>query len=816
MTFMKLTKFFLLVVLTCCINKICAQADPGDQILVGLKKWHDSYPQEKIFVQTDKETYLAGESIWFKAWCTIENMPTFLSRILYIEISDVNGKVIEKKMYRLDSLSSADGVIDINKDLATGSYSFNAYTLWMLNYPQFVFKKNFFVYNSDYKAKPSAEDKNTQIVFFPEGGDMIEQVNGRVAFKSMNRSGYPLSIKGAIYDNAGTKVRDIQSMHDGMGIFELQPQANKTYVAKVTFANGVNAEYKLPVAKKEGATIQIQNTSPSRIFIIANRGEINKEKYNKLYVVAQVNGNPVYKAVLNFSQDESAGSILKKNLPAGIMQITLFDSTGNPLAERLAFIDNHKIITPAVSLETLSTNKRGQNIYSFKLDSVLQPNVSVSVVSSAINPGSYTKENIASSFLLSSDIKGYIHNPGYYFAGKDAVTLQHLDLLLMTQGWRRFNWKQVKETENIVLKYPVETFMNIKGKVTKSDRPEPVTNGLVTIMIRGDDSTKILSNAYLTDKGEFIIDSLSFKSKAEISYQGTNNKNSQLVVDVTLYPAFIDTLKRSAFKPEVVPDSNFSALDRSALPEYMQTVLRRLDTTGIKVLQTVVIKAKKLNKVDSLQKEYVSPFYETSDQTLVIPEGRSYINIWQYLNQNIPGLNVNPFEVGGVKNIMFGRSQGLTINDEDDDRFIKFFLNEIPVTTETIDALNPGDVALIKVYKGALGFAFGADAGAIAIYTKKGANLYGAIFDKKFSRADKIGYAFTREFFNPDYTSFPDLNKGQKDERVVLYWNPTIKPAKNGIYLLNFHNSDYVNSFKLIIQGMDSKGRMIYKEQVIK
>ena len=808
-------KIFILIITFAFTTAIYAQSDAGDQILIGLKKWHDSYPQEKVFLQSDKEKYLAGTSIWFSLWCTLENKPSFLSRIVYVELVDENGTVADKKMFQLDKASSANGIIDINKDIKSGNYTLNAYSLWMLNYPKFVFKKSIFIYNTDYNAKNYINKKNNpQLTFFPEGGDMIEQVTNRIAFKSTNESGFPVTAKGTVYDNSGNKILDFKTQHDGMGVFDILPVSNIAYTAKVIFENGTNTEYQLPVAKKEGATLQVQNTSPTRIFIIVNRSPVNKEKYNNLFVVAQINGNTVYKANYNLDEGESGSSIIKKNLPPGIIQITLFDSSGNPLAERLSFVDNHQIIDPAVSLETHSTNKRGLNIYSFRLDSLSTPAMSAIVINSSIEPGVNVKENIASSFLLSSDIKGYIHNPGFYFSNKQPATLQKLDLLLMTQGWRRFTWKQVKGEELISLKYPVETFMNIKGKVTKSDRPEPITSGFVSFIIKGEDSTSILSNAYITDKGEFIIDSLYFKTKAQVSYQGTNNNKAQLAIDVNIYPAYIDTLKKSRFTPETI-DSNALA-DKTELPEYLKSGLKSMESARVKILENVVINVKKLSRTDSLQKEYVSAVYDQSDQTLVIPDNRNYLNIWQYLNANVPGLNVNPFQVGGVTNISFGRYDGLGSPEDSDSRYVKFLLNEIPVTADVVDGINPLDVALIKIYKGALGLAFGADAGAISVYTKKGANVGSSVFDKKYLRLQKMGFAVSREYYKPNYTSYPDFNKNEVDDREILYWNPSLKPGKAGNYIVDFHNSDVVNSYKLIIQGIDKNGKLIYKEQIIK
>ena len=784
-----------------------------DQVLKELQQWHDNHPQEKVFLQSDKEKYLAGTPIWFSVWCALDNMPTFLSKIVYVELVDEGGQVIEKKMFSLNSLASAQGVIDIDNKTKSGNYSLNAYTLWMLNYPTFIFRKNIFIYNSDYEKKKFVKTgAKAQLNFFPEGGDMIEGIENQVAFKANNNTGYPLEVTGTVFNAAGVKAAEIRSEHDGMGTFTLVPAAGTGYTAKVTFGNGEKGEFKLPAGKKEGVTLHVQNTSPSRIFLVVNRSAVNKEKYNKLFAVAQINGLPVYKAAFNLDEGESGASIIKKNLPPGILQVTLFDSAATPLAERLVFVDNHQVIEPVVNVETFSAAKRGQNLYAFKLDSLVSPSITVSVVNASVDPGLHLKENIASAFLLTSDIKGYIHNPGYYFSNKLPATLQHLDLLLMTQGWRRFTWKQIKGEEPIALKYPVETFMSIKGKVTKSDRQEPVKSGFVSMIIKGEDSTSMLSNAFLTDKGEFIIDSLTFKNKAYISYQGTNNNKEMLAVDVTFYPALIDTLRRSANTPQVVDSNRIS--DRSELPGYLQTGLRKLDTTGVKVLENIIITAKKMSKADSLQKEYVAPFYENSDQTLVIPENRNYVNIWQYLQQNVPGLDINPFQPGGITNITFDRYAGLE-NGDSDSYYVKFLLNEIPVTGDIIDGLNPKDVALIKIYKGALGFAFGAEAGAISIYTKKGVDAGKAVFDKSYKHVGKLGFSVSREFYSPDYSSYPDINKNIADNRDVLFWKPGIKPSKDGRYIINFHNNDVGNSFKLTIQGMDANGRLIYKEQLL-
>ena len=806
-------KLFLLLSIISFGNLLTAAQAPPEKIIAGLDKWYDENPQEKVFVQTDRDKYVAGETVWFKAWCTLNGRPSFLSRILYVVLSDNDGVVVDKKMFLLDSSATANGVIDLPKSVVSGNYLLTAYTLWMLNYPQFVFEKSVFIYGSDYlNSKKTKPPPPSQLHFFPEGGELVEGLKSRIAFKAINSFGLPAIVQGSIYTKAGQKITDFSSLHDGMGFFELQPMANMSYIAKLVFEDGLKAEYNLPVAKNEGVSLLVNNSSPSRLFILVERSEAGKQKFNKLYIVAQMDGIPVYKATLNFDAGESAASIAKKTLPAGIIQITIFDSTGAPLAERLAFIENYKVFEPKLSLQKLNTGKRTQNLFSFQVDSTAVPFLSALVIDESTDDNRYQRETIISSLLLSADIKGPVNNAGYYFLNKEKTTLQHLDLLLMTQGWRRFTWKQIKGEEPVVLKYPIETYMNIKGKATLSDRPDqPLKEGMINLIIKGEDSTSILSNAYLTDKGEFIIDSIQFRQKAIVSYQGINSKKTQLPVDVKIYPAYIDSLKRTTYR---------SSLNLDTLPLSKNTHLKReldkFDPKGTGVMETITVTAKKISRVDSLQRTYVSPIFENSDQTLMLPENRTYQNIWQFLNATVPGFSVNPFQPGGVTNVSFSRHEGMSLSDEDsDNRYIKFMLNEIQVPTEVIDGLNPSDIALVKIYKGATAFVFGAEAGAISIYTKKGVGTR-AVYDKNFSSFEKTGFAYSREFYNPNYSLFPDLNKTEADYRPVLYWNPKIKQDKNQNYSIEFHNNDITKSYKLIIQGLDSEGRLIYKEQIVR
>jgi hypothetical protein len=788
-----------------------------------LTQFNTSYPQEKVFLQTDRASYVSGETVWMKAWCTVDGLPSYLSRILYVDLVNSKGEVVLKKMYRLDSLSSTAADIDIASTIPSGTYALNAYTLWMQNFPEFVFHKDIFIYGSDYKndPKPVAVPASLKLQFFPEGGDLVQGLSNRIAFKAITNKGLPVAVKGYISDNAGKRITEFASEHDGMGRFELQPEAGKEYTAYIPSGNGGEMQFNLPPAKTQGITLKIENSNPQKLFVLLDRSEMQKEKYGRIKVVAQVNQKVVYEANLNLDQDQNAFSINKKLLPSGIIQVTAFDNNNTPVAERLAFIENYDIVQPVINTDTLSFKARARNHISFTLPQANKASLAVAVTGN--NAENNLSNSIASSLLLTADLKGYINDPAYYFKDKEQATLHHLDLLLMTQGWRRFEWKKILAREYPALKYPVESGIWLTGKVTKSDRSEPVKDGKVSFIIKGEDSTTILADADLTDKGEFLVNDLFFKKKATVAYQGTNNKKEKLIVDVHMLPGYIDTLKRSSRKPFVDLDTS----DSEALARYVRNSMK-LDTTGKGYLGNVTVRSKKLSREDSLNNEYTTGAF-TMGKAVDPSAFTHYTSPWQILQVSVPGIRVegNPFD----PMVFFTRFQGLNAMSDNtsssvslgesssgetfglllEENGIAYFLNEINVSKDVINSLSVDDIALIKVLK-AEGAALGASMGAIAFYTKKGVPVRSNVYEKSFAKIDKEGYAVVRQFYVPDVSS----KREGTDSRPTLYWNGNIKPGKDGKYRLQFLNDDISKEFRIVVQGLDKNGKLIYTEQLIR
>lgn len=818
--------FFILVLLigSCCINKVQAQEDSVQyQLLKNLQAWYTTYPQEKVFLQTNKDQFSIGEQIWMKLWCSFLQKPSFLSRIVYVDIADDKGVVVDKKMFRLDSLATARGQIDISTKWKTGNYTISAYTLWMRNFPEYLFRKNIMIYGEDYVGRRlSPVMPALQVRFFPEGGQMVSGIDNRIAFLITDERGWPVNKSFVVTDKDGKEVASATATHNGMGVFSFTPQIGQKYLANIEIARGSSRSFQLPAFADTGIVLQVQNSSPNRLFVSVNRAEKSKESYNKLLLIAHMSGKLVYSSFFNFEEGLTTAAISKKNLPPGIMQITILDSSGKPLAERLAFIENYQIKKALVQPLAISNAKRAKNSIEISADSLITPSLSVLINEASSSITSQTSSHIAAHFLLTADLKGYIHQPAEYFKDKTAETLQKLDVLMMVQGWRKFTWQQIAKNEPPKLLFPIESNINIRGLARKPGNGGVIKDGKVAFVIKGADSTTILADAFLTDKGEFIVDSLNIKQKATVSYVATNNKKENLIVEVDFYPSFIDTVAKTQVLQGADMDTMVLAQRQSKMAEALYLQLAQyVDTlSGYRDLGTVTVTAKRQSKLDSLQREYVSGFFEQSDQTLVVPENGSFMNIWQYLQREVPGLNVQPF-AGGVPSVSFQRNSDLllgTVTESGEliaggSDGIRFFLNEMPVSIEIIDAVNPDEVAIVKVYKGALAFPFGANAGAISVYTKKGRSV--AINEKRFVSFEKQGFAVAREFFQVDYLKEPALNKNQTDNRITLLWKPDLQLDKAGKAKLDFFNNDFAKKWKVIVQGLDKQGQLVYSEYLL-
>lgn len=792
-----------------CTTILCsAQSPVPEKIVAALDSFSFLRPQEKTHIQTDRNDYLAGESIWFKAYARLEEKPSILSKVVYADLVNALGVVVDKKMCKLNN-GVADAVLDIKPELPTGTYYLRCYTLWMLNFPSFIAEKKIriFNYNNSPAEKTNAvTSTNININFFPEGGNLITGLKSIVAFKALDQNGNPFSVSGEIVNSKNEKIISFKSMHDGMGSFELTPAANDAYRAVIQIPGGSQKTVPLPVTKDEGITMSVDNSNPNKTFIKVERSEKNKEKYNNLLVVAQLNYQVAYMGKLNINEGLDALAINKKTLPPGIMQVTVLTEDGRPLSERIVFVANHTISNSLLAAGLVNIEKRKKNTISLDAREFTNLQAAVSVTNANSEPGKYPP-SILSSFLLSSDIKGNVHEPGYYFKDKEPVTLQMLDLVMMINGWRRFALEDIMANKFSDLHYPFETGLSVTGKVLQSNGKSVLKGGKINLIVKGEDSTHILAEAKTNDASVFVVDDIDFKKGATIHYQGTNTTKTEAVVAVIIDSTYFDTLAR--VKPNT--ENIFGPATSSALLQRLLTDRQKADSAKGKTLGEVVVKTRKRSETDSLNSVYATDIFFASDQTLALNPNINYYDVWQVLRMSVPGIAINQTDTGTQVN--FSRYESIDMFSENTrNSSVAFFLNEIPVDIHRIESLDPSDIALVKIFKGVTGIALGADRGAIAIYTVKGSS--GRDWRQKgFDFFKRSGYSVPREFYEMDYSKINPENTNP-DIRTTIYWNPQVK-TKDGKALIEFYNDDVCKKFKVVIEGMDANGKLLHAEKEI-
>jgi hypothetical protein len=782
----------------------------SEKIVSAIDTFAFIQPQEKAYVQTDRNAYVTGEPIWFKVYTTLNEKPTILSKTVYVELISSDGKLLDKKMIKLKE-GTASGVVDIKASYASGNYFLRAYTLWMLNFPDFITEKKLSIINTTTVTSKLPSKTKTPIdilvEFYPEGGNLISTLKSTVAFKAIDQNNDPVEIKADIINSKNEKVISIISSHNGMGKFEFLPIENETYKAVITFDNNRKKTVDLPKIYTEGVVLSIDNTNINKAFVSVTRSDKNKNLYNNLLVVAQINYQVAYVGKLNIDEGMDAVAINKKNLPPGIMQISLLTEAGKPLAERIVFVANHTPNTDSIFGVVVNTEKRKKNTLSIDLSKYknLQAAVSITNASSTLS----SNENILSSLLLSADIKGKIHNAASYFDNKEAVTLNNLDLVMLTNGWRRYKLEDIMVNKFSNINYPFETSMAIIGKVLQSDGKSLLKAGKVNLIINGEDSTKIISQANTNSNSAFLIDKLDFQKEATVFYQGTNLMSKEAIVSVKFSPNFYDTLSNPALR------NNKAFLNIAALEtnDYYNKIIAeklRIENEKGKTLESVTVKTKKRSIVDSLNAQYATDIFYESDQTISVNTEINTGTVWQLLRTNVPGIVIFNSDTGTTVN--FSRYEGANLFGNSTESGVQFFLNEVAVNIAVIESLFAEDIGLVKVFKGNSAIALGVTRGAIGLYTVKNKS-FRDWRSKGFDFIKKLGYSTNREFPNLDYS----LSKSKSefaDVRTTIYWNPNLI-VKDGKVTVDFYNDDVCKKFKVVLEGIDENGKLLHTEREI-
>ena len=663
--------------------------------------------------------------------------------------------------------------------------------------------------NSANKNFPVKSTSNESVVqFFPESGDLVNGISSRIGFKAVSSDGLGINVSGYISNQNNVRMADFKSEHAGMGHFRLIPEITDNYTAHITFADGSEKAYPLPKVKASGYVLSVSNTDTDELKIRVSTTE-NAKPDEEITLIAQSNGQVHFVSKNKLTSKTFNASIPKKRFPTGILQLTLFSAQNEPVAERLVFINHADFLQIDISSEKAEYKKRDKvKLILDTKDPEGKPTLgsfSIAILDESKVPFNEADETtIISNLLLSSDLKGFIEQPNYYFDEINEDKVRQLDILMLTQGWRRFEWKNILANNYPTLVYQPETNLQVSGKVTTM-AGKPVIGGRVTLFSASGDV--FMMDTITNVNGEFRFDNLIFNDSTKFVIQARNEKdrkNVEILLD-RIPPQLVTKNKNEALLEVNVNRSmlpylknsrnqfdelrRYGLISRNILLEEVKIVERKQEVKYSSNLNGPG-RADAIIKADQLQNCFDLAFcLQGRVAGLIIRDGMAY------LMRNMASSFRGPIPMQVVVDGAFLGPEFLSVINVQD--------------VETVEVLKSG--ANSAIY-GSMG-----GGGLLIITTKRGEvnNNYRSYSPGIMSYKPQ-GFFKAREFYSPNYDD-PAINAKVPDLRTTIYWNPNVISDTTGKANIEFFNSDGTGNYKAIVEGINingSIGRKVFRYSV--
>lgn len=811
---------FGLIIAACSLGIYSFVADdPIARIKQQLDKWTTERPVEKVYLHLDKPYYAAGDDIWFKAYVTqgSYNQLTTLSGIVNVELIDLRGAITRSLKLPLKN-GVAAGDIALPDTLAQGTYRIRAYTNYMRNAgAEYFFDKSINIINTISRYAPKATDNlaaqkslqanvtqaQTDVQFFPESGSLIAGVPTKVAFKALAPNRLGVDVTGVIKDNNGKQVATFASAHLGMGAFTFTPASGVIYKATIAGADGTIVNSALPRVLDRGYVLSVADADERslQVKLAASRTLVNEGA--EVTLVAQVAGKIYYSGKV---KPGAQVTIPKNSVPTGIVHFTIFSQTGEPLNERLAFVRNADRLDLSVSTGKPTYAPREKvNLNISAMSRGNKPamgSFSVSVIDETKVPVDENSENnILAQLLLTSDLKGYIEQPAYYFNNVTDKTRADLDLLMLTQGYSRFEWKEIMNNRFAPMAFQPERSLQVSGTITTLSG-KPVVGGKVQL-IDFDDISYTMDT--LTDaRGRFNFSNLAFEDSIRFIVQARNEKNKR---DVIIKMDSIGKPATAGYAPgmlEINISDRLSAYAQSS-KELYAAQLRYGVGNHVISLQEVVIREKK----QALKYSANLNGPGNADQILLARDLR-----------NMACIRLADCLQGRLLGVVF--RNGVPYSTRSYNRPMQVILDGNYVDAGFLNTINYFDVQAIEVLRnaGSVGIYGGRGGSGVLIITTKRGDEPEPYTGPRSGRGIKAlyptGYYKARSFYSPQYDK-PKENKQLADLRTTIYWNADVRIGVDGKTTLNYFNAGSKGSYRVLIEGIDADGnigRQVYRYKV--
>ena len=830
----------------------------------GFSAQIEHYPQEKLHVSTDKDSYIAGDTIWLRAHCAdaATHRPVAASRYVYVELRDDRGSLVRRiKLLSRDSVYS--GYLPTQSLERFGDYSLTAYTLYMRNQgPDYFFKKPLTIW-------PYQESRRTQrntsvrkvsdfdVSFFPEGGYLIDGYACCVAFKALGDDGGSVEITGVVKNDRDETVDTLRTLHGGMGCLRFTAHTGERYYAECTMAGGKTERFELPASNNLACVLRVLQTERDFTVMVQSGRPLPKG----LRLLVHCRGNLCYFREWN---DDLPSLIFERDkLPGGVLQILLLDKAGNALSERLVFNRGEELATTDVQIGGTLEQRTKVTLAVTATDPDGGPaagDFSIAVTDRAAVP-SATSGSIYSTLLLTSELRGTIETPDWYFEGRDAARVAALDALLLTQGWRRYDVPELMKKEYVEPQYPLEVGQEITGRISKSglwNRKKKLSRYEMRMIVP---SLHYVTKCAVDDTGAFALNGFDFpdstlyvlrpaavrgsmpeatvkvardsfpevgtlprvpaqeqkkpyiaQARYYIEQRGQTDMRNILIdtVYVTHHKRLESTrpehrLAARTWTAEQIKESGAGTiLDFIARMPGMSVVGRQVSYRGYRpgfmVDGRLEETVGEMNPVRAFRSTGMGRNHKTQTRLPPIPDpGGGWID---FTGMNYSNTNSAQQSTGGNKR------QIQYIDDFDNVPDILYYPLEI---VSRIDLIEGGNMVL-------WGVSHWKQAGIISITTKKGKELDDAtrtLPARDVEFVSPLGYQTPAEFYAPAYATEKARRSMVPDYRTTLYWNPTVKLDDTGQATVEFYTSDAPADYDITIEGITQTGKIVRTVKII-
>ncbi|HEX8348726.1 MAG TPA: hypothetical protein VF598_02075 [Hymenobacter sp.] len=758
------------------------QGSSSDSLARKLAHYQHAALPEKLFLHLDRSLYLSGETMWFKVYAVdgTYGKPLALSTVAYVEVLDKEKRPVLQGKIPLKQ-ASGQGSFSLPSALASGAYTVRAYTSWMKNFsPDYYFHSSVTVVNTFAASGVAARQDSAayDLQFFPEGGQLVQGLSSKVAFKITAPTGNSVAAEGKLFNQTGSVVATFKTLRYGMGTFTFRPVAGTTYTAVVTLAGQQVVRRKLPRISEQGYAIHLEDNSANALTLSVSSTNPQPET---IFLVGHSRQKVLVAARSQLVDKQAVFTIDKSQLLDGISHFTLFNAEQKPLCERLYFQQPKTRLTiearPDKS-QYASRDKVSVEIATAADTRNLGANLSMAVYRLDSLTTTLTAD-INSYLWLTSDLKGRIEHPDYYFTASGPEAAEAADNLMLTQGWSRFRWEQVLAAAPTHFDHlPELNGPLLHGRLTQAGTNRPLKGTLAYLASPG--RIIRLHSSVSNEDGFVQFEPNELYGSREIMVQSDPRQDSTWRIElINPFSQQYATTSTALFAP-------FTRFQQDYAKRHFQNQVQRTfaDKTRNRYL---------MPPVDSLA------FYGKADETYLLDKYTRFKVLEEVMREYVPGVLVR-IRKDGFHFLVVDR-----VNKETFSENPMVLLDGVPIfNINKMMTMDPLKIQKLEVTDSRYFHGSSVYSGVVSYTTYKG-DLEGFPLDPRVLVQQYEGLQGQREFYAPRYDTPQAKQSRLPDLRNLLYWNPSITTS-TAATKLEFYTGDQAGRYMVVLQGLAANG----------